>query len=56
LHGVVFDILAARTFEGEFSNVTRSSAGKATVRYERRGTSSLTHTQKRQLSPSWESY
>ena len=33
LHGVVFDILAARTFEGDFSNVTRSSAGKGTVRY-----------------------
>jgi hypothetical protein len=23
LHGVVFDILAARPFEGEFSNVSR---------------------------------
>jgi hypothetical protein len=33
LHGVVFDILGARTFEGDFSNVTRSSAGKGTVRY-----------------------
>jgi hypothetical protein len=30
---VVFDILGARTFEGDFSNVTRSSAGKGTVRY-----------------------
>jgi hypothetical protein len=26
LHGVVFDILGARTFEGEFSNVTAGSA------------------------------
>jgi hypothetical protein len=33
LHGVVFDILGARTVEGEFSNVTRGSAGKGTVRY-----------------------
>ena len=33
LHGVVFDILGARTFEGDFSNVTRSYAGKGTVRY-----------------------
>jgi hypothetical protein len=32
LHGVVFDNLAARTFEGDFSNVTRSCAGKGTVR------------------------
>jgi hypothetical protein len=33
LHGVVFDILAARTFEGDFSNVTRSYAGNGTVRH-----------------------
>jgi hypothetical protein len=33
LHGVVFDILAARTVEAEVSNVIRSSAGKRTVRY-----------------------
>jgi hypothetical protein len=26
--GLFFDILGARTFEGEFSNVTRSYAGK----------------------------
>jgi predicted nucleic acid-binding protein len=32
LHGVVFDILGARISEGEFSNVTRSRAGKGTVR------------------------
>jgi hypothetical protein len=30
---VVFDILGARTFEGEFSNVTRDYAGKGTARY-----------------------
>jgi hypothetical protein len=29
LHGVVFDILAARTFEAEFSNVARVVVAKA---------------------------
>jgi hypothetical protein len=31
--GLFFDILGARTFEGKFSNVSRSYAGKGTVRY-----------------------
>jgi len=32
LHGVVFDILAARACGGEFPTVTRAYAGKKTVK------------------------
>jgi len=31
--GLFLIFLGARTFEGEFSNITRSYAGKGTVRY-----------------------